>query len=433
MDTSTTAWRAFAFRSPNIHIILRNTTGTALWFQQVFYRHIFLTFAHSPPFGEFGVKLRLEPNHFRPNFEMSVRFLSPVCRGDIDQVGGRVSLTANISPTMQQFSTLLHAVCHFYPTSKVPFYFAVTRFDEINKKAVNLPLFLRPLPALDISRLARYWFKRLCNRKQMLDTHARCRNYRPRLPHLVDEYSKLVEGIQKCEQDICEIQKVDGWPVEVQQEVKGGQQEVTRICQEMRKLLATSLVCLTTMDLHRRSIKGFEESNLATCGRRCPCSFFPQVADNADIPNSVKLRLDHLRALFHFWPKDASIQQFDRLRETLESLHSNAEVNGLEDPDLTHDSKVLQGLKLESSSNLTRSMRRRARELWPNMSLQANPMRLFGGYGPVPNIVGYIGDTNTLGCGFEIEPAIPADCLPECHERREREREGKKRDSQCRQ
>ena len=41
-------------------------------------------------------------------------------------------------------------------------------------------------------------------------------------------------------------------------------------------------------------------------------------------------------------------------------------------------------------------------------------MRLFGGYGPVPNIVGYIGDTSTLGCGFEIEPAIPADCLLEC-------------------
>ena len=117
------------------------------------------------------------------------------------------------------------------------------------------------------------------------------------------------------------------------------------------------------------------------------------------------------------------MQQFDRLRETLESLRLNAEVDGLEDPDLTHDSSVLQGLRLDSSSNLTRSMRRRARELWPNMSLQATPMRLFGGYGPVPNIVGYIGDTNTLGCGFEIEPAIRADCLPECHERRERERE----------
>ena len=56
----------------------------------------------------------------------------------------------------------------------------------------------------------------------MLDTHARCRNYRTRLPHLVDEYSKLVEGIQKCEKDIREIQKVDGWPPEIQQEVRVG-------------------------------------------------------------------------------------------------------------------------------------------------------------------------------------------------------------------
>ena len=183
------------------------------------------------------------------------------------------------------------------------FHFEPTQLGTINARAAHLPLFQHPLPALDIPHLARYYLNLHHNRKQVLDMHVLARDWRIRLPHSVDEYRILVEEIQKSERDVREMQALYGWPDAIQTTVSNVEQEVTNVCQQMRLLLATSLTCLATMDLHYRSVNA-RKGELVTCRWRCPCSLFSLVTSDTSLPNRIKLRLNHLCVLFsqyHPW------------------------------------------------------------------------------------------------------------------------------------